>query len=144
MRAGTLVHSFGSMYLSPMIPIYLRNGKGNGGKFLREVGKDEMLKWMQSVCPENMEYPVAVWHGFVGAAVTKDIFLIENPIIYNAIYHHVLGTSQDPYAMMVFCADKLDPLRGYDSTKLIEICNKDIKEGFDLVVQQNREYLKRG
>ena len=45
---------------------------------------------------------------------------------------------------MVFCADKLDPLRGYDSTKLIEICNKDIKEGFDLVVQQNREYLKRG
>lgn len=106
--------------------------------------KDEMLKWMQSVCPENMEYPVAVWHGFVGAAVTKDIFLIENPIIYNAIYHHVLGTSQDPYAMMVFCADKLDPLRGYDSSKLIEICNKDIKEGFDLVVQQNREYLKRG
>ena len=43
MRAGTLVHSFGSMYLSPMIPIYLRNDKGNGGKFLREVGKDEML-----------------------------------------------------------------------------------------------------
>ena len=106
--------------------------------------KDEMLKWMQSVCPENMEYPVAVWHGFVGAAVTKDIFLIENPIIYNAIYHHGLGTSQDPYAMMVFCADKLDPLRGYDSTKLIEICNKDIKVGFDLVVQQNREFLKRG
>ena len=57
---------------------------------------------------------------------------------------NVLGTSQDPYAMMVFCADKLDPLRGYDSTKLIEVCNKDIKEGFDLVVQQNREYLKRG
>ena len=46
MGAGTLVHSFGSMYLSPMIPIYLRNDKGNGGKFLREVGKDEMLKWM--------------------------------------------------------------------------------------------------
>ena len=106
--------------------------------------KDEMVKWMNSICPENMEYPVAVWHGFVGAAVTKDIFLIDDPIIYNAIYHHVLGTSKDPYAMMVFCADKLDPLRGYDSSKLIEICNKDIKEGFDLVVQQNREYLKRG
>ena len=106
--------------------------------------KDEMIKWMNSICPENMEYPVAVWHGFVGAAVTKDIFLIDDPIVYNAIYHHVLGTSQDPYAMMVFCADKLDPLRGYDSSKLIEICNKDIKKGFDLVVQQNREYLKRG
>ena len=34
--------------------------------------------------PENMEYPVAVWHGFVGAAVTKDIFLIDDPIVYNA------------------------------------------------------------
>lgn len=36
---------------------------------------------------------------------------------------------KNPYAMMVFCADKLDPLRGYDSSKLIEICNKDIKKG---------------
>ena len=46
--------------------------------------------------------------------------------------------------MMVFCADKLDPLRGYDSSELIETCKKNIEKGFDLVVQQNREYLKRG
>lgn len=65
---------------------------------------------------------------FCGGCCYERYLLIDDPIVYNAIYHHVLGTSQDPYAMMVFCADKLDPLRGYDSSKLIEICNKDIKK----------------
>ena len=29
-----------------------------------------------------------------------------------------------------FCADKLDPLRGYDSSKQIALCKEDIIEGF--------------
>lgn len=105
--------------------------------------KEQMEKWMKSICPENMKWPLPVWHGFVGAAVTQNIFDIKDPIIYNAIYHHVLGTSKDPYAMMVFCADKLDPLRGYDSSSLIQTCNDNLEKGFDLVVKQNKEYLEK-
>lgn len=106
--------------------------------------QEEMKKWMLSICPENLKWPVAVWHGFVGAQVTKDIFNIKNPVIYNAIYHHVLGTSKDPYAMMVFCADKLDPLRGYDSSALIHSCIHDIEKGFEEVVLENQKYLQKG
>lgn len=105
--------------------------------------KEQMLKWMEKICPENIKWPVPVWHGFVGAAITQSIFDIQNPIIYNAIYHHVLGTSRDPYAMMVFCADKLDPLRGYDSSSLIQMCNENLEKGFDLVIKQNKEYLQK-
>ena len=46
MGAGTLVHSFGSMYQSPMIPIYLRNGKGNGGKIFEGGREGWNVKWM--------------------------------------------------------------------------------------------------
>ena len=45
--------------------------------------------------------------------------------------------------MMVFCADKLDPLRGYDSSSLIQMCNENLEKGFDLVIKQNKEYLQK-
>lgn len=106
--------------------------------------EEEMLKWMKAICPENISYSPLVWHGFVGAAVTKSVFHIKDPLIYNAIYHHVLGTSKEPYAMMVFCADKLDPLRGYDSSALIQLCNENLEKGFDAVKIQNKKYLKKG
>ena len=104
----------------------------------------EMLKWMDAVCPDKLNCPVPTWHGFVGAYVAKRIFYIEDETITNAIYHHVFGSSEDPYAMMVFCADKLDPLRGYDSSALIEACTQDIHKGFQLVKDENRKYLNRG
>lgn len=106
--------------------------------------EEEMLKWMKVICPENISLSPLVWHGFVGAAVTKSVFYVEDPLIYNAIYHHVLGTSKEPYAMMVFCADKLDPLRGYDSSALIQLCNENLGKGFDAVKIQNKKYLKKG
>lgn len=106
--------------------------------------QDEMKKWMEVVCPENLTLAVPIWHGFVGAIVLEHVFYMHDPIIYNAIYHHVLGDSTDPYAMIVFCADKLDPLRGYDSSALINACKEDIVSGFKMVKAENEKYLQRG
>ncbi len=104
----------------------------------------EMEKWMDKVCPENKKYAFAVWHGFVGAEVCKAIFGLTDSILYEAIYHHVLGTSTNVYAKIVFCADKLDPLRGYDSSAMIEACKKGIHSGFEWVTLENKKYLERG
>ena len=105
---------------------------------------DEMKKWMEATCPEKLDCAIPTWHGFVGAEVVDRIFYIHDERIKQAIYHHVFGSSQEPYAMMVFCADKLDPLRGYDSSAMIEACTKDIQQGFAWVKEENRKYLNRG
>ena len=45
--------------------------------------------------------------------------------------------------MIVFCADKTDPLRDYDSTKEIALCKKDIKAGFQWIKEENEKYLRK-
>lgn len=109
----------------------------------KSMSKEKMQPWMEAICKENMKYAVPVWHGFVGSEVIDRIFYIHDETIKNAIYHHVLGTSTDPYAMAVFCADKLDPLRDYDSSKQIVLCNEDLYKGFIQVKKENEEYLRK-
>jgi nicotinate-nucleotide adenylyltransferase len=103
---------------------------------------NKQKEWIEQNAPQYISDAPACWHGPVGAGVVRDEFLIEDETIYNAIYHHVHGSSKDPYAMMVFAADKLDPLRGYDSAKSIEACLLNIESGFEKVYQENRAYLK--
>jgi nicotinate-nucleotide adenylyltransferase len=108
----------------------------------KSMDKEHMQPWMEIICPENMKYDLPVWHGFVGSEIVDRIFYIHDPVIKNAIYHHVLGTGTDPYSMIVFCADKLDPLRGYDSKPLIDACMNDIYKGFEAVKKANDQYLE--
>lgn len=110
----------------------------------KSMDKEHMEPWMDSICPENKKYPVPVWHGFVGSEVVDRIFYIREPDIKEAIYHHVLGTSTNPYAMVVFCADKTDPLRKYDSEDKINACKKDIARGFQWIKDENKRYLQKG
>lgn len=107
----------------------------------KSMPKDRMEAWMDILCPENKKYAVPVWHGFVGSEVVDCIFGLRDIQLKNAIYHHVLGTSEDPYAMMIFCADKLDPLRGYPVQEQIKAVKKDLKQGFHRVQEENRKYL---
>lgn len=109
----------------------------------KSMPKERMEAWMDIVCPENKTYAVPVWHGFVGSEVVDRIFYLHDPQIKNAIYHHVLGTSEDPYAMMIFCADKLDPLRGYPVQEQIDLVKSNLKAGFHGVQEENRKYLNR-
>lgn len=109
----------------------------------KKMSKEEMEKWMDILCPENKSYATAVWHGFVGSEIVDRIFYLRDPEIKNAIYHHVLGTSTNPYAMIVFCADKTDPLRDYDSSELIAACKEDIYTGFQRIKAENEKYLRK-
>lgn len=114
---------------------------------LHDVCKDmppkELEKWVAALHPESLKEHKAIWHGYVGAAVADRIFGVHDPVICNAIFNHVKGSSYDPYAMIVFIADKLDPLRGYDSSGLIKACKHDLYNGFMLVKRENREYLEK-
>lgn len=109
----------------------------------KDLPKPELEKWVRAVAPEALDEAHAIWHGYAGAAIAKRIYGIEDPAIYNAIFNHVKGTSYDPYAMMLFIADKLDPLRGYDSQGLINACLHDLYNGFMLVKRENKDFVEK-
>lgn len=109
----------------------------------KDMDKKEMQKWMEACFPRALDEHSAIWHGYVGSQVAERIYGIYDPVITNAIANHVKGTSYDPYAMIVFVADKLDPLRGYDSSALLEVCMNDLYNGFMLVKAENKAFLER-
>jgi nicotinate-nucleotide adenylyltransferase len=109
----------------------------------KDMPYEEQEKWMKACFEQLMSEPRTIWHGYVGSETVKRIFGITDPCIVNAIACHVKGTSYDPVAMIVYIADKLDPLRGYDSRPMIEACKLDLYNGFMMVKAQNKAYLDR-
>lgn len=109
----------------------------------KDLPKKEAEKWIQDCFPQYMEEPKAIWHGYIGSEVVRRLYGIEDEQIRNAIYHHVKGLSDEPYAMMVFIADKIDPLRGYDSSALYQASVSDLALGFQKVKEENAAYLKK-
>lgn len=99
--------------------------------------------WIENNEPAYLSEAPAIWHGYIGADVCKKKFFIQDHRIPEAIYHHVKGRNKTDYDRILFIADKLDPSRGYDSSKEIEISMKDLKEGFMIVKQQQEAYLKK-
>ncbi|MCQ2794623.1 MAG: nicotinate (nicotinamide) nucleotide adenylyltransferase [Bacilli bacterium] len=86
--------------------------------------------------------PPTLYHQFVGAYLAKTELNINNESILDAIKFHATGKmNMTPISKIVYAADKVDPLRGYDSKKLIRACYKDYYSGFQLVLSENRKHL---
>lgn len=112
-----------------------------------DIAKDmeysELKKWIAACTPQSLNEHHAIWHGYAGGEIVKRVFGLTDPVICNAISNHVKGTSYDPYAMIVFIADKLDPLRGYDSSAMVDACMRDLYNGFMMVKQENKAFLEK-
>lgn len=109
----------------------------------KDMPVEEQKKWVAAINPAGLSEHHAIWHGYAGSEIVRRNYGIDDPAVQNAIFNHVKGTSYDPYAMIVFIADKLDPLRGYDSKPMIKACMLDLYNGFMIVKRENREFLDR-
>lgn len=107
-------------------------------RMMNQEAAKTVLKIMK---PELLEYKEAIWHGYLGSFVCKHMLHIYDRDILMAIENHVLGDCLNPYAMILYAADKLDPLRGYDSSETIALIKKDLYKGFYEVHKQQSAYL---
>lgn len=86
---------------------------------------------MQTHFPQYLDKPFAIWHQWISRYVSEHEYLIDDEFVLDAIEHHTTGSIHiSPVGKCVYVADKLDPLRGYDSTHQIAVCMKDIHQGF--------------
>lgn len=109
----------------------------------KEWSHEKSESWMRIYEPAFIDEPSAIWHGYLADHVLKKLFPVREREILKACHHHVKGESRNPYAMIVYIADKLDPSRGYDSSKTIELAKKNLKAGYLQVMKDQQEYLKK-
>lgn len=109
----------------------------------KQLPYEQAKIWMKHHLPQYLEEAPAIWHGYIGADYVSRVLGIQDRRVSEAIYHHVKGRNKTDYDRILFIADKLDPSRGYDSSKEIECSKKNLKEGYALVKQQQEAYLKK-
>lgn len=109
----------------------------------KEMDKDEMMRIMETHFKEHLDASFPVWHQWVSSYVAKTEFKIDDPQIIQAIQNHTTGScNMSKLDMCIYCADQYDPSRGYDSSKEIELCKKDIEQGFKQALIDFYEFSK--
>lgn len=112
------------------------------GKYVGEEESLEMMK--ENGIKEAGKCPPYAYHQFVGALLAKERFAIEDEEILEAISYHCTGKAKmGAIGEIVYSADKIDPLRHWNSKEYIDACLKDYREGFKKVLAANKEFLER-
>ena len=98
---------------------------------------------MNKYFPEYYDLPEFSYHQFLGSHLAKKLFNIEDEEILNAIKFHATGNSgMSTLAKLIYACDKIEPTRGFDSSKLIMSMEKDINKGFVKVLAANKVFLE--
>lgn len=108
------------------------------------LSDEDTEKMMKKYFPEEFKL-VDKWayHQFLATIIAKNIFKIEDDEIIKAIKYHATGYSNlSALAMVIYASDKIDPIRGWDSKKLIDLCMQNYKVGFIQVLKDNIIYFK--
>ena len=105
----------------------------------KELTEEEMKAYLTE---KERQEPIGIWHAFVGAKLVRDNYQIKDEDIYEAIYCHTKGESEEPLALAVFCADKVEPGRKYDKDELFRLCIKDLNEGSKAIKAELERYYR--
>lgn len=128
---------------------YLDCSKAFIGGLLHDIGKnvreDIQLKYMQKNYPEyTYSIHKALYHQYLSENIARNDFKVDDEEILDAIKYHATGKdNMSVYAKIIYASDKIDPLRGYDSSHLINACMDNIDSGFIKVLDENIEFLKK-
>lgn len=109
----------------------------------KNMDREVQQYYVRTYCPQILNDNWQIWHRPVAAIMLKTKLKMSDREIIKAVRHHCLGDDESVLSMIVYCADKLDPGRNYDSSQEIALCTSDIKRGYQTVKQQQFEYLKK-
>ena len=112
----------------------------------KDIRKDIEDELMSKYFLKYKNEKALVYHQFIGSILVKEEFSIEDEEIIDAIKWHTTGNeNMSSLAKIVYASDKIDPLRDYDSSYMINACLENIEKGFELVLKENYIFLlKKG
>ena len=108
----------------------------------KEMDREEAYHKMKICFPQHLDEHKNVWHQWLATDYLRNRLDFRDKQVLQAIQHHVKGDGHSKLAKILYIADKIDPLRGYDITSLLQLSLKDLNQGVALVRKQQLHYLK--
>lgn len=115
---------------------------------LHDIGKEmpieEQKRKMVELYPEYLDLHPVIYHQFISAYLAeKDFGITDKDILDTIKYHTTANSNMSDIAKIVYCADKIEPTRGFDSRDLINAMKSSLNIGFVEVLKSNIEYYER-
>ena len=110
----------------------------------KELDSKRELKIMNKHYSDKMNLPHEVWHQYTGAYLARKDFLVEDKKILQAIENHTTATTKmSKLDKLIYVADKLDPLRDYDTSTQIALAKQDIDAAFVECLKEFYNFSKK-
>ena len=110
-------------------------------KYFDDKTEDRIMK---ERFPKYLSKNKAIYHQYIGSYVIQELYHIYDEEIIDAVkFHTTSRLNASKIGKVIFVSDKLDPLRGYDSSKLIELCKQNIDLGYIACLKDNIDYLNK-
>jgi len=108
----------------------------------KAMPKEEGTKILEVYRPEWLKYSEKIWHSYTAVIWMKQNMGFYDERILHAIEHHTLGDGAGKLCRIIYIADKIEPGRGYDTTKHMQLACKDLRACSDLIHEESKEYRK--
>lgn len=131
--------------------VALSNGLENPLKYylagvIHDIGKNydknKSYDIIDTFYHQYLNFPKYSYHQFVGEYLVMNKLCIYDEDILNAVRYHCTGAkNMSPMSKIIYACDKIDPLRNFDSSSLIQAMKNDYNTGFITVLKENRKFL---
>lgn len=142
------IHSLGVAKLSKELAIahHLDEDKAYLSGLLHDVTKEMEEEWHDEIFRkyedlDKIAEARPIKHSHSAMYYIKDELNISDSDILEACYNHTICNSNNPYAKILFIADKREENRKINDD-VVKTALKDLDEGYNLLIKINEEYLK--
>ena len=110
-------------------------------KFKDEKGKSLLRSLLEKYDPQKLSYPEPTYHSFAAKYYLKEKCDFKDQEILNAIYNHTICDSDDTLSIILYIADKREPLRQIDDD-ILAIAHEDLYKAYDLLKADVEKYIR--
>ena len=101
-------------------------------KFSDPQRNKELEEYLRCYDPEKLNGIEGAYHSWAARYYLREKVNYHDRDILNAIYHHTICSSRDKLSLILYIADKREPLRGIDDD-IVAIARKDLYRAYELL-----------
>ncbi len=91
--------------------------------------------------PDKLALSPKVWHSYSAPVFLHDVMGVRSRKILSAVEHHTLGDGTGDLDRILYIADKIEPLRGYDTSRQRAAAEKDLEQAAEMVLGESKQYI---
>ena len=110
-------------------------------KFKGEEGIKLLEAYLLKYDRDKLNGIKGAYHSWVAPYYLKEKLGFDDEEILNAIYNHTICNSDDTLSLILYIADKREPLRNIDDD-ILDIAYKDLHKAYDLLNIKVKEYIE--